>query len=171
MNRQVLRSLILVSGLALGLTACSTFWSSAGIGSLLDGGFESNGERIYFTAITERGTRIRSRGGAAFGGMMRGRQTCASCHGTDGQGGAHLMHMQAMDAPDIRWDTLSSSEHGGHDEADEDAEELPYDEETFMRALREGITPGGERLSRNMPQWEMSDEDVEDLIAFLKTLP
>lgn len=100
-----------------------------------------------------------------------GRQTCASCHGSDGQGGAHLMHMQAMDAPDIRWDTLSSTEHGGHDEVDEAVEEVPYDEETFMRALREGITPSGERLSRNMPQWEMSDEDMEDLIAFLESLP
>ena len=57
-------------------------------------------------------------------------------------------------------------------EADlEDAEELPYDEESFMHALREGITPGGERLSTNMPRWEMSDGDLEDLIAFLKTLP
>lgn len=81
------------------------------------------------------------------------------------------MHMQTMDAPDIRWDTLSSREHGGHDEADEAVEELPYDEESFRRALREGITPGGERLSSNMPRWEMSDEDIDDLIAFLKTLP
>jgi len=171
MNRQALRSLILVSGLTLGLTACSTFWRPAGIGSLLDGGIESNGERIYFTATTKRGTEIRSRGGSAFGGMMMGRQTCASCHGSDGQGGEHLMHMQTMDAPDIRWDTLSSREHGGHDEADEAVEELPYDEESFRRALREGITPGGERLSSNMPRWEMSDEDIDDLIAFLKTLP
>ncbi|TET35976.1 MAG: hypothetical protein E3J69_04325 [Anaerolineales bacterium] len=108
----------------MGLTACSTFWPSTGIGSLLDGGIESNGERIYFTATTERGTRIRSRSGSAFDGMM-GRQTCASCHGSDGQGGAHIMHMQAMDAPDITWEMLSSLEHGGHDEADEDAEELP----------------------------------------------
>jgi hypothetical protein len=81
------------------------------------------------------------------------------------------MHMQAMDAPDITWEMLSSLEHGGHDEADEDADELPYDEESFRRALREGITPSGERLSSNMPQWEMSNEDMEDLIAFLKTLP
>lgn len=172
MNRQAIRSLILVSGLALGLTACSTFWPSAGIGSLLDGGFVSNGERIYFSATSELGTRIRSRGGSAFGGMMMGRQTCASCHGSDGQGGAHLMHMQAMDAPDIRWDTLSSTEHGGHDEeSHEDVEELPYDAESFRRVLREGITPGGERLSSNMPRWKISDGDINDLIAFLKTLP
>ena len=171
MNRQVLRSLILVSGLALGLTACSTFWRQMGIGSLLDSGIESNGERIYFSATSERGTRIRSRGGSAFGGMMMGRQTCASCHGSDGQGGVHIMHMQEMDAPDIRWNMLSSLEHGGHDEADEDGEELPYDEESFKHALREGITPGGERLSSNMPRWEMNDDDIDDLIAFLKTLP
>ena len=171
MNREALRSLILVCGLALGLTACSTFWRSVGVGSLLDGGIESNGERIYLTATTERRTRIRSRGGSASGGMMMGRQSCASCHGSDGQGGTQLMHMQAIDAPDIRWDTLSSTVHGGHDEADEDAEELPYDDESFRRALREGITPGGERLLSGMPRWEMGNEDIDDLIAFLKTLP
>lgn len=76
------------------------------------------------------------------------------------------MHMESMDAPDIRWETLSSPEHGGHDEADEDEEELPYDEASFMWALREGITPGGEQLSSDMPRWEMSDEDMEDLITF-----
>jgi len=67
--------------------------------------YGSNGEMIYYTAINDRGTRIAYTGGPALGrGMMMGSSlTCAACHGADGRGGAHTMHMQVMDAPDIRY--------------------------------------------------------------------
>lgn len=137
--------------------------------------YASNGERIYFTATSERGTVIRPIGGFRFGGMMMGRLTCASCHGPDGRGGTHVMHMDVMEAPDIRWRVLASGEHGGHgdgeEHADEHGEAEAYDEEAFARALREGIAPGGHQLSPEMPRWQISDEDLKDLIEFLKTLP
>jgi hypothetical protein len=80
--------------------------------------------------------------------------------------------MQTMDAPDIRWVTLSSSEHGGdHGDGDEHGEETAYDVEAFMHTIREGVTPGGARLSRDMPRWEMDDDDLKDLIGYLSTLP
>ena len=34
---------------------------------------------------------------------------CVSCHGEDGRGGQHVMHMDVMDAPDIRIAALSAS--------------------------------------------------------------
>ncbi len=40
------------------------------------------------------------------GGMMGGYGqwlTCASCHGPEGCGGTHLMHMRTMTTPDIRY--------------------------------------------------------------------
>jgi mono/diheme cytochrome c family protein len=134
-------------------------------------GYASNGERIYFTATSERGTSISSRGGSTFGGMMTGRQTCASCHRSDGTGGVHWMHMQRMDAPDIRWKTLSSVNHGGHGETDNGERAEPaYDATTFQLAVMDGRSPGGERLSSNMPRWQMSDLDIIDLIEFLRSL-
>ena len=81
------------------------------------------------------------------------------------------MHMQRMDAPDIRWSTLSSEAHGGHDGGDEHSEsEIAYDETAFARAVTEGITHGGAVLTRDMPRWQIGEADLQDLIAFLKTL-
>lgn len=171
MRRRNLSLLFAGLGLPLSLAACASFGRLPFIGSLLNGGFESNGERIYLTATSDRGTRIRSRGGLPFGGMMMGRQTCAACHGVDGKGGIHFMHMQTMDAPDIRWSVLSSGEHGGHAEGGQSAEQAPYDAESFRLAIEEGISPSGERLSNAMPRWEMSELDIADLIAYLESLP
>jgi mono/diheme cytochrome c family protein len=157
--------------LALAISACA-FGPALEIPNIFGvSGYASNGERIYFTATSERGTRISSQGGSAFGGMMTERQTCASCHGPDGKGGVHWMHMQRMDAPDIRWSTLASEAHGGHDGGDEHSEaEITYDEAAFMRAVTEGVAPGGATLSRDMPRWKIGEAGLQDLVAFLKTL-
>jgi hypothetical protein len=81
------------------------------------------------------------------------------------------MHMQRMEAPDIRWSTLASEAHGGHDGGDEHSEsEIAYDEAAFMRAVTEGVAPGGATLSRDMPRWRIGEADLQDLVAFLKTL-
>ena len=47
--------------------------------------------------------------------------TCASCHGPEARGGVHVMHMQTMDAPDIRYVALSSEEgeHGSEEGEEE----------------------------------------------------
>lgn len=150
------------------LTACSFFSRPLYFSSRGEPTFGSNGERIYFTATTINGERIRYSGGPAFGGMMMGPVTCAACHGPDAQGGQHLMHMDLMDAPDIRWNTLSSSEHGDH--AEDEHDEAAYDEQSFLLALREGVTPGGHRLSREMPRWEIEEGDAGDLMDYLKIL-
>ena len=122
------------------------------------GAFTSNGERIYFTATSDRGTDITYAGGPSSNGwmMMGGQLACASCHGPDGRGGVHTMGMmQTMDAKDIRWSTLESE----------------FDTQKFKLAVEEGKDPDGSMLSTDMPRWNMSDEDIADIIAYLKTLP
>jgi hypothetical protein len=137
--------------------------------------FRSNGERIYFTSTSDRGTSITSTGvtssgdmmgnrssggmmnGGSWGGMGRnGNLTCASCHGADGRGGVHtMMGMQTMKSPDIRWSTLKSE----------------FDAEKFRLALTKGQDPDGEKqLNRDMPRWNIGNEDLGDLITYLKTL-
>jgi cytochrome c553 len=117
------------------------------------GAFDSNGERIYFTATNENGTNITYTGGPSSGMMMGGGYlTCASCHGPDGRGGVHtMMGMQTMNAPDI----------GG----------AAYNLETFRLAVVKGQHPDGTSLSANMPRWNVSDEDLADLAEYLKTRP
>lgn len=120
--------------------------------------FNSNGERIYFTATNESGSPITYTGGPTSGrGMMTGGQlACVSCHGSSGKGGNHNMGMmQVMDAKDIRWSTLAGE----------------FDAETFRLAVVNGEDPDGTQLNSDMPRWNISDNDLADLIVFLKTLP
>ncbi len=134
------------------------------------GSFDSVGEQIYFTAVNAAGERIAYDGGPIGGMMMGGYLACASCHGPDGSGGLHVMHMQAMDAPDIRWSELTSEEAGEHDE-DEHEHGVEYNLELFRLAVVEGKHPDGEPLSEDMPRWHMSDEDLVDLMEYLMSLP
>ena len=134
------------------------------------GSFDSNGEQIYFTAVNQNGDRIEYEGGPSGGMMMGGYLSCASCHGPDARGGRHVMHMQTMDAPNIRWSQLASEaeEEGEHDEH---AHEGEYDFELFRRAVVEGEHPDGEPLSLDMPRWKISDQDLVDLMEYLMRLP
>ena len=157
MNR---RNQVVVGGfltviLVLLLTACASRTQPDGTAWGV-GAFHLNGERVYFTASSERGAPITYTGGPATGMMMGGGHlTCASCHGPDGQGGVHIMQMQTMDAPDIRWSVLQDE----------------FDAEKFRLAVVEGQDPDGPQLNPDMPLWNISDDDLADLIAFLKTLP
>lgn len=125
--------------------------------------FESNGERIYYTGTNETGQRIRFSGGPHWLYMHGG--SCVNCHGVDGKGGAPIM--MGFEIPsDITYEALTSKEH--HEEEHE--EHPPYTDETIKIAIREGIDPAGETLDLTMPRWQMSNEDLEDLIEYLKIL-
>ncbi|WP_373536215.1 c-type cytochrome [Microcoleus sp.] len=137
--------------------------------------FNSNGERIYLTSTSDRGTNITytngqssgSMGGGSQGGMMgggsqggmmgAGKLACASCHGFNGRGGTStMMGIQTMNAPDIRWSALKNE----------------FDAEKFRLAVTKGQDPDGKKqLNNYMPRWKIGNEDLADLIAYLKTLP
>jgi mono/diheme cytochrome c family protein len=89
--------------------------------------------------------------------MMGGGQlACASCHGPNGRGGTHNMGMmKEMTAKDIRWSALQGE----------------FDAEKFRLAVTKGQDPDGTQLNTDMPRWTIGEEDLADLIAFLKTLP
>lgn len=78
--------------------------------------------------------------------------------------------MQIMDAPDITYAALSSDEdeHGEAGHESEHGEEYSLDD--FRQAVIKGEHPDGEQLSQDMPRWQMSDEDLTDLFAFIKAL-
>ena len=138
------------------------------------GAFNSNGERIYFTATSERDTPIRASNFSVdnMAMMMQGIIACASCHGPQAHGGVHRMGMHTMNAPDIRWKMLSSEHHheGDDSDADEHAEET-FTFDDFKNAVEGGRHPDGDPLSTEMPRWRMSDEDFHDLASYLQSLP
>ena len=137
-------------GTGQGMMGDGTAWGT--------GVFRSNGERIYFTSTSERGEEITYSGGPASRNwmMMGGQLACVSCHGPDGRGGKHNMGMmQVMDSKDIRWSVLQPE----------------FDAEKFRLAVVKGQDPDGTDLKPDMPRWNISNDDLADLIAFLKTLP
>lgn len=175
-HKQIWPALIL---LALLLPACGGVdWGIGRTGYFAN--YDSNGERIYLTGTSASGP-IDYTGGD-FGGFMGNRGmmgssqlACADCHGLDGRGNGPMMHMAQVNAPDIRWSTLTEAEADEHGEEDghEDEhgmEHPPYDEESFMQAVTQGVDPGGDALDPLMPRWQMSDQELNDLITYLKRL-
>ncbi len=142
--------------------------------------FSSNGERIYHTATSDSGKPITftmdgmemGDGMNMGGGMMGAAKTmmsCVSCHGEDGRGGAmQMMMMGTIEVPDIRYSSLTTGENA-HGETDGE-KHIPYTDETIKDAITRGIKPDGDSLEMHMPRWNMSEEDLDDLIEYLKTL-
>ena len=124
--------------------------------------FRSNGEGIYCTGLSSIGRRILFQGGPMWLSMHGG--GCVSCHGLDGRGGTPVPMGSAI-PPDISYYTLVNN-HGGHGDG---GSHRPYTEELIKRAIVRGIDPEGNRLDPTMPRWDMSDRDLADLIAYLKT--
>ncbi len=135
------------------------------------GSFNSNGKRIYFTATSDRGTPIKYSGGPSAGMMMMGgTYACVSCHGTDGNGGRHVMGNEIMDSPGIRWSTLTSMKRKDLGKSENDTSISPYTFEDFKKEVIDGRDVGGEKLKPGMPRWQMSDADLKDLMDYLKSL-
>lgn len=168
MNAKLNLLVLILVATALVLTGCSGLTRQLQGQSASNQSGASNGEQIYFTGIDSKGGRITYTGGPNFGGMMMGSYlTCASCHGPDAHGGRHVMHMEVMDAPAIYYDALTSmmvEESGGTQAA------AGYTLQDFRTAVIEGHHPDGDELSADMPRWQMSDQDLADLFAFLKTI-
>ena len=103
--------------------------------------------------------------------MMHQRVACVSCHGREGKGGRVTMMMRRLDVPDITWDKLTQEEnHEAEPGRDEHEEHPPYTGETLRRAITKGLDPAGEPLDDEMPRWRMSEQDLTDLVDFIKTL-
>ena len=89
--------------------------------------------------------------------------TCASCHGSDGRG----RREGGAVAVDIRHDTITKpyirTTASGRTRS-------PYSDSLLKRAIVDGLDSDGHVLDFTMPRWHMSDQDLEDLIAYLHRL-
>jgi cytochrome c oxidase subunit 2 len=164
-----IETLIAVAGIAVLVFSCPGCERKPGSEEATESSeelFESNGEQIYFTGTSRSGLPIAATGGM----MMHGHYWfCADCHGKDGRGGEVRMMMHSFTAPDVRYKSLTSIHHH-EEEAEHEDEHQPYTDETIKQAITSGVDPAGKPLDPFMPRWSMSDEDLEDLLDYLKNL-
>lgn len=156
---------------ACGMARSSLVYAPAAKKTLDGPANAANGERIYFTATSARGTQITYRA-PKVGNMMMSYLSCAACHGPSAGGGMHNMHMQVMHAPSITYAALSEehAEEGNAETESHDDEHGEYSLEQFRLAVLEGKHADGSALDANMPRWNMSEDDLNDLLEFLKSL-
>ena len=130
--------------------------------------YTSNGERIYYTGTSGRTGPLRFQGGPMWLAMHGG--GCVNCHGIGGRGGVPVMMGTAIPS-DIRYAVLTEKEAHAHGK-EGGAEEAhpPYTDALIKRAVTRGLNPAGKPLDWTMPRWEMTEEDLNDLIAYLKAL-
>lgn len=89
--------------------------------------------------------------------------TCGGCHGARGEGNTE----GGVTAGNLTWSNLikpydhthpSGRKHGA------------FDEKLFIRSVVEGFDPAGNEMLVAMPRFQMSPEDIADLIAYLKRI-
>ena len=89
--------------------------------------------------------------------------TCAGCHGNRGQG----ITEGGVTAGNMTWAFLTKPY--GH--SDDGGRKHPsFTESSFSRLMTSGIDPAGNKLAVAMPTYRMSQEDMANLIAYLKRI-
>lgn len=122
--------------------------------------FSGNGEQIYYTGRSQAGTAITYQGGTMHAQMHS--TSCASCHGDDRQG-KRLYPKFWLVAPPLTRHALTEEHDDGHGDHER------YDKNSLKVAIRQGLDPAGKALNTAMPRWQISEEDMDDLISFLIT--
>jgi ABC-type branched-subunit amino acid transport system substrate-binding protein len=89
--------------------------------------------------------------------------TCSGCHGSRGEGKTE----GGVTAGNLVWSNLTKSYGHTHDNGRKHG---AFTETDFVRALTGGIDPSGNKLAVAMPAYRMPQQDMADLIAYLKRI-
>lgn len=89
--------------------------------------------------------------------------TCAGCHGLKGEG----ITEGGVTAGPLTWSSLTKP-YGHTDEGGR--KHQAFSETSFVRMLTAGLDPAGNKLAVAMPTYRMSQEDMANLIAYLKRI-
>jgi len=88
---------------------------------------------------------------------------CAGCHGNRGEGRTE----GGVTAGNMSWSNLTKPY--GH--TDEGGRKHPaFSEASFVRAMTSGLDPAGNKLAVAMPVYRLPQEDMTNLIAYLKRI-
>jgi ABC-type branched-subunit amino acid transport system substrate-binding protein len=124
---------------------------------------QSWGKQIYQKGISPNGSEITAIVGSEGVTLPASAVPCASCHGTDGLGRPE----GGVQPPDIRWSELTKSYGHVH----ENGRKHPaFDENSLARLIRTGLDPASNRLDESMPLYNISVEDMDSLLAYIRFL-
>jgi ABC-type branched-subunit amino acid transport system substrate-binding protein len=134
---------------------------------------QSQSQRRELTLQEKRGKAFYLRGESASGQEITAMMgevdvpastlTCAGCHGNRGEGRTE----GGVTAGNMGWAFLTKpyghSDEGGRKHA-------AFTEASFVRSLTAGVDPAGNKLAVAMPTYRMTQEDMANLIAYLKRI-
>lgn len=144
---------------AVFIAGCSDSMHSNMTNSTNKSTYSSVGERIYFTGQSGSGTTIGAIGGHHHMQMHGG--SCVTCHGADREGGGRMWPWFWVTAPSLTQSALL----GDHEDTGHSHD--VYDASSLKRAITDGVNPAGEQLDDLMPRWQMSEQDMDELVHFL----
>jgi ABC-type branched-subunit amino acid transport system substrate-binding protein/cytochrome c553 len=123
----------------------------------------TRGRQIYLYGIGDNKVPIEALAGQGNVKVPAAILRCVNCHGRDGRGKPE----GGIFPSDIRWSELSKP----YAITTMSGRERPaYNERLVIRAITMGTDSGGNRLNVAMPKYQLTREDADDLVAYLKVL-
>jgi ABC-type branched-subunit amino acid transport system substrate-binding protein len=120
----------------------------------------ATGKQIYFRGSGHPSRQIMAQLGQPPVTVPAGTLPCVNCHGRDGLGRPE----GGLEPSDIRWRFLTT------DEKTRGRSRAAYNEALFRRAVTMGLDPAGRALDPGMPRYQLTHEDLDSLVAYLKTM-
>ena len=124
---------------------------------------ESRGKQIYMLGTSKSGKDILAYIGDSALEVPGSTMACANCHGLNGHGKPE----GGIDPSNITWEALSKPYGVTHSSG---RKHPPYTARALELAITRGVDPGGNKLLNAMPRYQMSKEDLDDLVLYLKRL-
>jgi ABC-type branched-subunit amino acid transport system substrate-binding protein len=124
---------------------------------------ERRGRQIYVQGTSPSGREILAYLGDASLEVPGSAMACANCHALNGEGKPE----GGVIPSNLTWEALTKpygvTHPGGRTHP-------PYTERALELAITRGLDPAGNKLLNIMPRYQMSREDMADLIAYLRRL-
>ena len=124
---------------------------------------ESRGKEIYLLGSSKSGKDILAYIGDSSLEVPGSSMACAGCHGMAGQGKPE----GGIDPSNITWEALTKPYGITHSSG---RKHPAYTLRGLELAITRGVDPAGNKLLNAMPRYQMSKEDLADLVVYLKRL-
>jgi ABC-type branched-subunit amino acid transport system substrate-binding protein len=124
---------------------------------------ELRGKQIYLQGASPSGKEILAYVGDSSLEVPGTVMACANCHGIAGQGKIE----GGINPSNITWEALTKPYGVTHVN---ERKHPAYTSRALELAITRGVDPAGNKLLNTMPRYQISKEDLDDLVVYLKRL-